>query len=186
MRCLQYYILVVQKWAFRYHFCAKPSVWRKLETPILATFAAFYTIDHLAILVAKGKLVLFYQPTLLGKFPHWSVGKRVAVVGCKWLVCKVEFIAINLHWAVVVRTVVLSSFDVHFRSNALDAEALAHWLYQKSGRCGNNQVVILALVEVPLFDVLLVLVPKLFYKTFFVGDKHQKPTHHRRELAVVD
>ena len=83
-----------------------------------------------------------------------------------------EIVAVHLHGTVVVRSGVLASFDVHFRCDTLDAQALAHWLYQKSWRCGNNYVVITALVEIPLFDVLLVFVPKLFHLLLLVGDKN--------------
>ena len=132
----------------------------------------FVLVQGFAVLVAQHGCFPFNKPAFLHNLPHGGVGKGVAVVGFEGRIGAMEIVAVHLHGAVVVGAGVLAGFDVHFRCDTLDAQALAHWLYQKSWRCGNNYVVITALVEIPLFDVLLVFVPKLFHLLLLVGDKN--------------
>ena len=132
----------------------------------------FVLFQGFAVLVAQHGCFALNKPAFLHNLPHWGIGKGVAVVGFERRIGAMEVVAVHLHGAVVVGAGVCAGVDVHFRCDTLDAQALAHWLYQKSWRCGNYHVVISALVEIPLFDVLLVFVPKLFYVLFLVGNKN--------------
>ena len=145
----------------------------------------FELFQWFAIFVAQNGCFAINKPTFLHHLPHWGIGKGVAVVGFEGCIWTVKIVTVHLHGAVVVGACVSAVVDVHFRCDALDAQALAHWFHQKSWRCGNNYVIILALVEIPFFDMLLIFVPKLFHVLFLVGDKHQKPTHNGGKLAIV-
>lgn len=103
-----------------------------LQSPILFAFVLLVLLDGLAVFVTNNDFLILDKVARFGNLPHGGIGKGVAVKGFEWLVGKLSLVAVNLHWAVVVRAVVLPRFDAHFRRNALDAKAVANGLNQKS------------------------------------------------------
>ena len=139
----------------------------------------------MTVLVNEENFVPFDQVAFFGITPQRNVAFGIGIVGGQGRVIVLFAKVFYLVFAMTVLAVQLS-FGAEIGSDTRHAQTLARLAHHKKRGCGNNNVVLAAAVEVPLFYSAHVFVPEFLNKTLHVRHKQHKTLKQQQVDVFVE